>query len=223
MSDKLKYNTNIHHRKSTRKKGYDYSKVGLYFITICCQNKRHRFGNITAGAGFTPARNNAAVQMVLNEYGTVAHDEWIKLSERFPHIQLDAFQIMPNHMHGIISLNNLPVLSNGVLAGAGTPAEINMDVLNDDIGDIDVNDGTIINDRATARVAPTVSDIIGAYKSLVANGCLDIYKLKNVTMGKLWQRNYHEHIIRDEQSYRRISAYIVNNPVKWTDDKFYTK
>jgi REP element-mobilizing transposase RayT len=57
----------------------------------------------------------------------------------------------------------------------------------------------------------------------VANECLDIFKTKNETMGKLWQRNYHEHIIRDEQSYHRISKYIINNPENWTDDKFYTK
>ena len=74
---------------------------------------------------------------------------------------------------------------------------------------------------ATARVAPTVSDIVGAYKSLVANACLDIYKSKNETMGKLWQRNYYEHIIRDEQSYQSISEYITNNPAKWVGDKFH--
>ena len=85
------------------------------------------------------------------------------------------------------------------------------------------------NIRATARVAPTVYDIVGAYKSLVANGCLEIWKSKwaGVTpvplMGKLWQRNYYEHIIRNEQSYQTISNYIINNPAKWTNDKFYNQ
>jgi len=65
--------------------------------------------------------------------------------------------------------------------------------------------------------------MVGAYKSLVANGCLEIYKRKNEMMGKLWQRNYYEHIIRNEQSYHRISEYIINNPAKWADDKFYMK
>ena len=145
--------------------------------------------------------------MILNEYGQIANDEWVKLSERFPNFELDVFQIMPNHMHGIILLNDIPV-------GAGfTPA---------------LNDGNALNDGqpndnigATPRVAPTVSDIVGAYKSLVANGCLEIYKSKNETMGKLWQRNYHEHIIRNEPSYQTISEYIINNPAKWADDKFY--
>jgi REP element-mobilizing transposase RayT len=63
---------------------------------------------------------------------------------------------------------------------------------------------------------------VGAYKSLVANGCLEIYKIKNETMGQLWQRNYYEHIIRNEQAYQTISEYIINNPEKWAADKFYT-
>jgi len=77
-----------------------------------------------------------------------------------------------------------------------------------------------------ASPAPTrkwVGDIVGAYKSLVAKDCLEIFKQKNPDemMGKLWQRNYHEHIIRNEQSYQRVSEYIINNPAKWKDDKFY--
>ncbi|MEO6869698.1 MAG: hypothetical protein ABI168_08640, partial [Ginsengibacter sp.] len=72
-------------------------------------------------------------------------------------------------------------------------------------------------------VAPTICDMIGAYKSLVANECLEIFKNKNpgIFMGKLWQRNYYEHIIRNESSYKRISEYIINNPNNWKDDKFF--
>ena len=75
--------------------------------------------------------------------------------------------------------------------------------------------------EASPAHTETVGNIVGAYKSLVANSCLDIYKSKNKTMGKLWQRNYHEHIIRNKKSYQRISEYIINNPAKWTGDKFY--
>jgi len=172
-------------------------------------------------------------EMVLNVFGQIAYDVWLKLPERFPNFELDVFQIMPNHLHGIILLNDVSV-------GAGfTPAP---NALNDQNGliaqndehqnDAHRNDGHHCdvhhndvhhndNNRATARVAPTVSGIVGAYKSLVANGCLDIYKSNNETMGKLWQRNYYEHIIRNEQSYETISKYIINNPVKWKDDKFY--
>ena len=117
---KMEYNPKIHHRRSIRLKGYDYSQAGLYFITICCEDMQCRFGNI---------ENN---EMVLNEYGKVAHNEWVKLSERFANFEVDVFQIMPNHMHGVILLNNVanvgagftPAQHEGQAVGAGfTPAQ----------------------------------------------------------------------------------------------------
>lgn len=189
--------SNIHHRRTIRLKGYDYSQAGLYFVTICVQNRQCLFGEIIGG------------KMVLNDLGKIAYDEWIKLSERYPHIMFDVFQIMPNHMHGIININNptvgatLAVVLNNPVAPIGNP-----------VGHI----------KAGASPAPTtVGNIVGAYKSLVANGCLKIYKQNNQTMWKLWQRNYYEHIIRNEQSYQRIAEYIINNPAKWNNDKFYAE
>jgi REP element-mobilizing transposase RayT len=93
MYYKPTYNPQIHHRRSIRLKGYDYSQAGLYFITICCKNRKYRFGKI---------ENE---KMILNEYGTIAYNEWIKLTERFSYLELDVFQIMPNHMRSIIALN----------------------------------------------------------------------------------------------------------------------
>ena len=105
-------------------------------------------------------------EMVLNDFGQFAYDEWEKLPERYPNMFLDVFQIMPNHVHGIIALEN-----DGCGGGVGATD----------------------NNRATARVAPTmkptVGAIVGAYKSLVANKCLEIYTSCNEYMGKLWQRN----------------------------------
>ncbi|MCE2788584.1 MAG: hypothetical protein LW630_01595 [Saprospiraceae bacterium] len=148
-------------------------------------------------------------EIILNEYGQIAFDEWVKLSDRFSNIELDVFQIMPNHMHGIIILNDAsagagftPAPKKGQPQGIGfTPAPK--------------------KGQPQGIASTTVSDIVGAYKSLVVNGCLDIYKSKNATMGKLWQRNYYENIIRNEQSHKRVSEYIINNPVKWAEDKFY--
>lgn len=196
------YNQNIHHRRSIRLKGYDYSQAGLYFITICCQDRICRFGKIENGI------------MILNEFGEIAYNEWIKLSERFKNMELDVFQIMPNHIHGIIALNDTPTP-----VGAGfTPAPNTMQPRCDNGQPFDGQPF----DGQPQGIAPTVFDIVGAYKSLVANGCLEIYKSKNEIMGKLWQRNYYEHIIRNEKSYQNISEYILNNPSKWNEDKFYT-
>ncbi|ASB50634.1 transposase [Alkalitalea saponilacus] len=199
----MTYNPPKHHRRSIRLKGYDYSQAGLYFITICCQDRICRFGHIETG------------KMYLNELGLVAYNEWAKLPQRFPSFELDVFQIMPNHIHGIIVLNEFPV-------GAGfTPAQNNhvTPAQNNHVTPAqNAMENMAIHIRATARVVPTVSDIVGAYKSLVANGCLKLFKKNNDTMGKLWQRNYHEHIIRNEQSYMNISNYIITNPANWDND-----
>ena len=198
----MRYDPNIHHRRSIRLKEYDYSQAGAYFITICCEDRICRYGEIV-GVGLAPARftethdgivqtQGFAPSMQMNKYGQIAYNEWAKLPERFPNFELDVFQIMPNHIHGIIVLNEITHLQNNI----GQPQGF---------------------------LLPTIGDIVGGYKSLVSNECLTIFKTNNETMGKLWQRNYHEHIIRDEQSYQRISDYIINNPSKWKDDKFYTK
>ncbi len=168
----MKYNPKIHHRRSIRLKGYDYSQAGAYFITICCKDMKCIFGKIENS------------EMILNEFGQIAFDEWIKLSERFANFEWDLFQIMPNHMHGILVL--------------------------------------IENPEPT-----TMGDIMGAYKSIVANECLKIWKSRWTgagpvpIMGKLWHRNLYEHIIRNEYSYQNISNYITNNPKNWKDDKFF--
>ncbi len=223
----MKYDPQIHNRRSIRLKEYDYSQAGAYFITICCNNRILRFGNI-----------NLDAEMILNEFGQVAYTEWIKLSERFQNVSLDVFQIMPNHMHGIITLNNvgatLAVAQNNVIAQNNAVIQNNVVIQNDTGAQNNVviqnNMHTIhINNWAGASPAPTIGDIVGAYKSLVANGCLNVFKRlveagvipEHEMMGKLWQRNYYEHIIRNEQAYHKISDYIINNPKKWMEDKFF--
>src|SRR3990172_4914017 len=88
----MKYNPAIHHRRSIRLQGYDYSQPGAYFITIVTHNRQCFFGDIIDG------------KMDLNECGKIAYNEWIKLPNRYPHIKTDVFQIMPNHTHGIITV-----------------------------------------------------------------------------------------------------------------------
>lgn len=158
------------------------------------------------GSGFTH------VQMNLNEYGQIAHDQWQKISERFDHIELGEFVIMPNHIHGIIVINESQTVEAGF-----TPAP------NDKMTNIGVGASPSPTILRTGQpqglpLRKTIGDIVGAYKSLVANECLKIFKSKNETMGKLWQRNYYEHIIRNEKSYLKIAQYILDNPAKWQQD-----
>lgn len=95
---KSNYNPSIHNRRSQRLKGYDYSKQGLYFITICCQNMEHRFGEIIQN------KDSNEAKMQFNGAGEMINLEWVKLKERFQNIELHEFQTMPNHFHGIIEI-----------------------------------------------------------------------------------------------------------------------
>ncbi len=200
------YNPQIHNRRSIRLKGYDYSKAGLYFITICCQDRINRFGEVING------------EMILNEFGLIAYNEWIKLAKRFSNFELDVFQIMPNHIHGIISL--LPVGSGLAPDPKNNDAPVWSGLAPDHF---DEGQPQGLPQPEPQQKNPSISDIVGAYKSLVANGCLEIYKSRDEVMGKFWQRNYYEHIIRNELAYNNISEYIINNPIKWEEDKFYMK
>ena len=180
----MNYNPNIHHRRSIRLKGYDYSQAGLYFITICCNERECHFGKI---------END---KMVLNDAGTIAHNEWLKTSELRPNFELDEFVIMPNHMHGIIRLS-----------GRGELHSPDNNHSPDHKGECN---------SPLRSPSQTIGAMVRGYKSSVTKqlGLLGFD-------GKLWQRNYYEHIIRNEQSYQTISEYIINNTSKWKDDKFY--
>ena len=179
------YDSKIHHSKSIRLNGYDYSQEGLYFITLCCKNKICRFGKI---------ENH---EMILNEYGKIAYDEWLKTPELRPQIELDVFIVMPNHFHCIIKINSISELSNS--------------------SDTDTIQGKLNSPLQELRSpSQTVGSIIRGYKSSVTK------QLKLIGFDeKLWQRNYYEHIIRNEKSYHRIANYIINNPAKWEDDRYY--
>jgi REP element-mobilizing transposase RayT len=180
----MRYNPNIHHRRSIRLQGYDYSQAGLYFITICCQDKICRFGNI----------ENA--EMMLNDVGKMIEMEWLNLINRFPNIEFQEFITMPNHFHGILEIGN-----------DVQPAPTNNRAL---------SNGVTVHGK-------TVGDIIDAFKSITT--VKYIHGVKNMDWqpfdGKIWQRNYYEHIIRDEQSYQNITNYIINNPANWNGDQFH--
>jgi len=192
------YNPQIHHRRSIRLKGYDYSQAGLYFITICCQDREYRFGEII--------RPNYSRQiMYLNEFGRIAHDEWLKTPEIRPNVALGEFVIMPNHMHGIIQ----------ILYAIDKIDSCNMD---DRGGVCNMDDRGGVCNTPPRSPSNTVGAIVRGYKSAV------VRQMRTLGFdGKLWQRNYYEHIIRDENSHRNIARYINNNPANWAKDNFYIR
>jgi len=153
------------HRRSLRLQGYDYGGAGAYFLTLCAHQRACLFGDILDGI------------MHENEAGQAVREAWESLPDRFPDAELDAFVVMPNHVHGILL-----------------------------IGDSHEHDH--------------LGRVVGAFKSLT------VYRYNQGVVGegwprytgKLWQRNYYEHVIRNEETLDQIRRYIMGNPGQWLDD-----
>jgi len=175
-------------RTSLRLKDYDYSQDGFYFITICVQNNKCLFGKIVND------------EMVLNELGIIVEEEWYKTEQIRSNVKMDAFVVMPNHVHGIICIENNSNRSRGIACYAQKQK---------------------CEKKGIARYAPTtgsLSAIIRAFKSAVTKHVNEIYKKSG---SSIWQRNYYEHIIRDERDLNRIREYIISNPAIWKKDEYY--
>jgi len=202
----MKYNPEIHHRRSIRLKGYDYSRAGLYFITICMQNRDCLFGKIEKS------------NMQLNDAGIMIEHQWQKLIYRFDNIKLHEFIVMPNHFHRIVESVGVPLV--------GTQNEEQRQTEQRQTKQQPTEQPQTMDQPQKGQpqgIAPTVGDVVGAFKSLSTNDFIRNVKQNNwrTFYKKLWPRNYFEHIIRNEKSYNQISEYMQTNPLKWQDDKYY--
>ena len=212
------YNPDIHNRHTIRLQGYDYTQSGAYFITICTDQKECIFGKIDSGA------------MQLSPLGEIAYYQWLQLPKRFTNIVLDAFVIMPNHMHGIIVITEMDVNQNGRGEAGDTRYASQSLIPKSPASPLQpdkmphqtpaINPG---KPKESTRPNGTIPGSIGAfiqnYKSLTTRKINMILRTKNQS---IWQRNYYEHIIRDENDYARIVDYIENNPNSWEDDVMYS-
>lgn len=202
------YNPKFHHRRSIRLKGYDYSQPGLYFITLCCQNRYPYFGKIENG------------EIHLNELGKIAFEEWLNTESVRDNVKLHSFVVMPNHFHAIIEI---------LFSKKEQNSEVNL------------------LDITFKSPSQTIGSIIRGYKGATAKkikiflgmgesndegkgenkgeskgeGKGELQFALTAPTTKIWQRDYYEHIIRNEEAYQKISEYIINNPKKWEEDKFY--
>jgi len=216
MTNQPRYNPQIHHRRSIRLKGYDYSQAGAYFITICTHNRECLFGEIVGANDIRP-------EMRLNEYGQTVRDEWLKTPALRPNVELGEWVVMPNHIHGIVVITSRgmsstapggdvsPTAGRGVLQYAPTMADTDM--------------GELSNAPTPKLQSPsqTIGAIVRGFKSATTKRIneMRINQGINNTPRPVWQRNYWEHIIRNEESYQHIAAYIINNPAQWEIDKLY--
>ena len=202
-----KYNPDIHHRRSIRLKGYDYSRSGLYFITLCVVDRICVFGNIVDG------------KMQLNDIGRLVEEEWLNTVDvRNGDVRLHNYIVMPNHFHAIIEIcecmdecDSSQILNTDNV-GEYAMGECEKDECEKDECEKDeCEKGECDSPLRMKSPSKTVGAIVRGFKGAVSR-----------QLGySVWQRNYYEHIIRTGESYRQISDYIVNNPTKWQDDKFY--
>ncbi len=218
-------NPTIKSRKPNRLKGYGYSKEGYYFVTICVQNRLCLFGDIIGG------------KMVLNSAGEMIKKWWLKLPEKFENICFeDVFVVMPNHIHGIIIIeNNKPIRTNPCV-NVGTDPRVCPEDKNINSTDPSVNVGT------DPRVCPedkninsaedkhaglslqglSLSEMMQWFKTMTTNEYIKGVKNQN-WQGfdkKLWQRSFYDHVIRDEKALFNIQNYIIENPLKWENDDY---
>ncbi|MFN9302236.1 MAG: transposase [Candidatus Kapaibacterium sp.] len=205
-----KYNPQIHHRRSIRLKGYDYSQAGLYFVTICVQKRKCLFGKIVG----TDLR--VCPEMILNDAGKMVEKWYYVLEQKFPDIKCHQMMIMPNHFHCIIE--------NVGAIGADLRVR---HITNDSDKHINNHPDKHINNDSDKtegeHIGSPLYRVVQWFKTMTTNEY--IRGVKNLGWqpfdGKLWQRNYYEHIIRNEKSYHNITNYIINNPANWTEDTFY--
>jgi len=136
----------------------------------------------------------------LNRVGMVAQREWERLSNRFPAVQIDSYVIMPNHVHGII-----------VIMGRGTA-----ELFTDKDPEILRRAPTPIREQFGQPVPGSIPTIIRSYKSAVT---YRVNLMRNSGSAQVWQRNYYEHVVRDEAELNHIRRYILNNPLQWEMDR----
>ena len=184
------YNPSRHNRRSIRLSEYDYSRRGAYFVTLCVHNRECLYGKIEKG------------KMQLNDAGKYVKKCWMDIPGHFPYIQLDEYAIMPNHIHGILILRDVPVGANNHSPECmDQPGANNHSPLQQ-------------NPNRVCGTSKTIGSVVRGFKIGVTKWFRD-----NSFDAVVWQRNYFEHICRDENELFRIRQYIRDNPINWASDE----
>ncbi|MBI4527383.1 MAG: transposase [Deltaproteobacteria bacterium] len=205
----MKFDPEKHHRRSIRLKGYDYAQSGAYFVTIVAQDRTCFFGDVADG------------EVRLNSAGCMVQTAWADLSIHYPGAECDAFVVMPNHIHGII-----------VLVGAGPRACPDdrppatgqpRGVAPTDDPAMGLGQPPVGAGPCACPGVPTLSlpDVMHRFKTITTKQYAEGVKRSGwpVFRDRLWQRNYYEHVVRNEESLNRIRRYIVENPEHWAFDR----
>jgi putative transposase len=178
---------------STRLQNWDYGSNAAYFVTICTRNRIEFFGGVVDGI------------MVLSDVGIIAEKYWNEIPEHFPFVTLGVFVVMPNHVHGIIIIDK----TNNYADVATTVETPNLDV------------STGNTENATGIGITWKPGILGVIINQYKRICT--IESRKINPDFAWQSRFYDNIIRNDESYQKISEYIINNPLKWGDDDYYEK
>ena len=160
-----------------RLRGWDYSSPGCYFITICVKNKECFLADMVDG------------KVIPNEFGKIVESRWLWLKGQYPYVNVDAFVVMPNHVHGLL------IITNGYVV---TGRDLSL---------------PMISTQPTRGKIKSLSDIIGAFKTTSSKE-IHLAGFHNF----FWQRSFYEKIIRSEVEASSVRQYIKENPTNWDHD-----
>ncbi len=192
---KSKFNPHKHHRRSIRLKNYDYSWAGAYYVTIVTWHRDFLFGEIVNE------------EMILNKAGKIVQAEWLELAKRLRYVDLGAFIVMPNHAHGILHILETVGATHQFFTETLASKTLLQNITKDS------PNGSPLLPRGAKPAS--LGALIGQFKSRATKRLWKIPELSNTP---IWQRNYYEHIIRDEQDLKNKTDYIEANPSLWDED-----
>lgn len=201
---------------STRLQYWDYSWNAQYFITICTKNREHYFGEIKGE------------KMILSNIGILADVFWHEIKNHTKGVDLDVFVVMPNHIHGILAINNPVRKSDFIGNNLEIRHALSLNQIQSPQPSFPSHSENLQNQSSDSNKTPcqkrfqnqgknTLSSIVGSYKSAVTKHA---HRLGHEFE---WQSRFHEHIIRDASSFHRIRNYIETNVLNWDSDKFYDR
>ena len=201
MSDKFQQK---YHIPSARLQNWDYRWNAAYFVTICTHDKEHFFGEIVDG------------KMALSHQGVVADVFWNEIKNHAVDITLGEYVVMPNHVHGIMILENNLVIET-IATVETTPIVETTHALSSQPNQQKekLPSRTIGQQRFQNQGKNSLSSIVGSYKSAVTKHA------NRMQLPFKWQTRFHDHIIRTADDYTRIAHYITNTPAKWQEDRYY--
>lgn len=187
----MAYDPDKHHRRSIRLEEHDYAQPGANFVTICTRDRECLFGHVANG------------EVRLNDAAEIVREQWLRTAQMRPNVELDAFVIMPNHVHGIIVIHESCRGEASVVEihGSNTPSK---------------SDASPLRQRPNGTQPGSLSAIVQNFKSISTR---KMNAARDAPGMPVWQRGYYEHVVRNEAELMAIREYIEGNPARWDDDE----